>query len=61
MTFKQAVKQLGGPLNVSRMTGVARTVIIYWLEHGVSRFRQDEAEKIIALAERDKLEAKKSA
>jgi hypothetical protein len=56
MTFKQAVKHLGGPLEVSRLTGVARTVIIYWLEHGVSRFRQNEAEKIIALAEQDKRE-----
>lgn len=50
MTFKQAVKCLGGPSKVAALSGVARTVIIYWLEHGVSRFRKADEEKIIALA-----------
>lgn len=51
MTFKQAVKALGGPREASRLSGVARTVIIYWLKNGVSRFRKADEENIIALAE----------
>lgn len=54
MTFKQAVKTLGGPREASRLSGVARTVIIYWLNKGVSRFRKADEEKIIALAEQAK-------
>lgn len=51
MTFEQAVKDLGGPSGASRLSGVARTVIIYWLANGVSRFRKADEKKIIRLAE----------
>lgn len=54
MTFKQAVKALGGPREAARLSGVARTVIIYWLANSVSRFRKDDEAKIIALAEQKK-------
>ncbi len=51
MTFKQAVKALGGPSGAAKASGVARTVIIYWLARGVSRFRKADADRIISLAE----------
>lgn len=54
MTFKQAVKALGGPRETSRLSGVARTVILYWLKNGVSRFRKADEDKIIGLAEQQK-------
>ena len=54
MTFRQAVKYLGGPSGAAKASGVARTVIIYWLANGVSRFRQAEADRIIAIAEMEK-------
>lgn len=50
MTFDQAVKALGGPRKASALSGVARTVIIYWLENGVSRFRKNDESRIIRLA-----------
>lgn len=51
MTFEQAVADLGGPSGAARLSGVARTVIIYWLENGVSRFRKADERKIIRLAQ----------
>jgi len=51
MTFKQAVRALGGPREAAKLSGVARTVIIYWLKNGVSRFRKNDEAAIIALAE----------
>jgi hypothetical protein len=51
MTFKQAVKVLGGPSGASKASGVARTVIIYWLREGVSKFRKEDERRIIRLAE----------
>ena len=54
MTFKQAVKALGGPSGAAKASGIARTVIIYWLKNGVSRFRKADGEMIVALAEQFK-------
>lgn len=50
MTFRQAVKVLGGPRSVARQTGIAHSVIIYWMKYGVSRFRKPDEQRIIALA-----------
>lgn len=50
MTFKKAVKILGGPRRTSRISGVARTVLIYWLKNGPNRFRQTEVDRILSLA-----------
>ncbi len=61
ITFKRAVKVLGGPSRTSRVSGVARTVLIYWLEHGPSRFRTADVERIIALAEAELNEAQQAA
>lgn len=57
MTFKQAVRTLGGPREASKLSGVARTVIIYWLKNGVSRFRKADEARIISLAEQRKAAA----
>jgi hypothetical protein len=54
MTFKQAVRALGGPSGAAKASGVARTVIIYWLKRGVSRFRKDDEALIISLAEQSR-------
>jgi len=57
MNFKQAVKALGGPRETAKLSGVARTVIIYWLENGVSKFRKADEDRIVALAEAKREEA----
>ncbi len=57
MTFKQALRILGGPREVARLTGIARTVLIYWRENGPNRFRQVEVDQIIALAKAKQKEA----
>ncbi len=57
MTFKQAIKALGGAREAAKLSGVARTVIIYWLANGVSRFRKEDERRIISLAEQRRKEA----
>lgn len=56
MTFKQAVKLLGGASAAAKASNVARTVIIYWMKNGVSRFRKEDGDKIIWLAKQRRKE-----
>ena len=51
MTLKQAVKKLGGPFRAASISGVPRTNIIYWMKVAVPKWRQSDADKIIALAQ----------
>lgn len=54
MTLKQAVKKLGGPFRAAAISGVPRTNIIYWMRVTVPKWRQPEADKIIALAQQSR-------
>lgn len=51
MTLKQAVKKIGNPFKAAALSGIPRTNIIYWMKAGVPKWRQPEADKIIALAQ----------
>lgn len=51
MNLNEAVRTLGGAAATARRSGVARTVIMYWMKNGVSRFRKADEAKIIQLAE----------
>ena len=52
MTFKQAVKKLGGATEAARVAGVKRDLIYYWLrQKAPPAWRQGDVDKIIAAAE----------
>ena len=52
MTLQEAIKKLGGVSSTSRLTGIARTTIHYWLDSGVKppAWREADVARIIAMA-----------
>ena len=51
MTFKQAVRKLGGPSGAAKAGGIPRTTLVHWLKcKEPPKWRQAEVDKIIELA-----------
>lgn len=53
MTLKQALKFLGTS-KAARLTGIPRTVLLYWQKHGAPHYRQTDVDKVIAAAKEQK-------